>query len=98
MIYFDKVTKVYLNGAPPAVEDITLNIEPGEFVSIVGHSGAGKTTLLKMLFAEVLPTEGAVFFGSREIAKLSGQGIASFAPQYWHYFPGFSPLADQKHL
>jgi len=71
MIYFDKVTKTYFDGAAPAVLDITLGVDPGEFVSIVGHSGAGKTTLLKMLFAEVIPTEGAVFFGSREVSKLS---------------------------
>lgn len=70
MIYFDKVTKIYFDGAPPALQDVTLNIDPGEFVSIVGHSGAGKTTLLKMLFAEEFPTEGSVFFGSREIPKL----------------------------
>lgn len=70
MIYFDRVTKTYSDGAP-AVEDITLSIDPGEFVSIVGHSGAGKTTLLKMLFAEIFPTEGTVYFGSREIAGLS---------------------------
>jgi len=70
MIYFDKVTKTYSVGAPPAVYDVTLGIDPGEFVSIVGHSGAGKTTLLKMLFAEVTPTEGAVFFGSRDIGSL----------------------------
>ena len=70
MIYFDRVTKTYSDG-PPAVEEITLSIDPGEFVSIVGHSGAGKTTLLKMLFAEIFPTEGTVYFGSREIAGLS---------------------------
>jgi cell division transport system ATP-binding protein len=70
MIYFDKVTKIYFDGAPPAVEDVTLGIDPGEFVSIVGHSGAGKTTLLKMLFAEVHPTEGAVFFGEQNIRDL----------------------------
>jgi len=70
VIYFDRVTKIYSDG-PPAVEDITLSIDPGEFVSIVGHSGAGKTTLLKMLFAEIFPTEGTVYFGSREIAGLS---------------------------
>ncbi|HET8581496.1 MAG TPA: cell division ATP-binding protein FtsE [Candidatus Paceibacterota bacterium] len=69
MIYFDKVTKAYGDGVP-AVEDIELSIEPGEFVSIVGHSGAGKTTLLKMLFAEVAPTAGAVYFGSRDISQL----------------------------
>lgn len=70
MIYYDKVTKLY-NGGRPAVQDITLSIEPGEFVSIVGHSGAGKTTLLKLLFAEIFPTEGNVFFGEREIGTFS---------------------------
>ena len=70
MIYFDKVTKIYYDGAPAAVEDVTLGVDPGEFVSLVGHSGAGKTTLLKMLFAEIAPTEGAVYFGSRDIAAL----------------------------
>jgi len=70
MIYYDKVSKTYLEGTTPAVQDITLKIEPNEFVSVVGHSGAGKTTLLKMLFAEVIPTEGAVYFGSRDIGKL----------------------------
>lgn len=75
MIYFDKVTKIYFQGQSPAVEDITLGIEPGEFVSIVGHSGAGKTTLLKMLFAEIFPTEGAVYFGSREIEDFSNREL-----------------------
>lgn len=70
MIYFDKVSKIYTEGIP-AVEDIELSVEPGEFLSIVGHSGAGKTTLLKMLFAEVAPSAGAVYFGSRNIAELS---------------------------
>ncbi|KKW23924.1 MAG: Cell division ATP-binding protein FtsE [Candidatus Kaiserbacteria bacterium GW2011_GWB1_52_6] len=70
MIYYDKVSKVYSEGMSPAVQDITLKIEPNEFVSVVGHSGAGKTTLLKMLFAEVMPTEGAVYFGSHDIGKL----------------------------
>ena len=70
MIYYDKVTKVY-DGGQHAVEDITLGIDSGEFVSIVGHSGAGKTTLLKMLFAEVQPTEGAIYFGSRDMSSLS---------------------------
>jgi len=53
------------------VVDVTLSISPGEFLSIVGHSGAGKTTLLKMLFAEVRPTSGSVYFGSRNIDGLT---------------------------
>ncbi len=69
MIYYDKVTKLY-NDAAPALEDISFSIEPGEFVSFVGHSGAGKTTLIKMLLAEDRPTSGAVFFQSENIHEL----------------------------
>ncbi len=71
MIYYDKVTKMYGEDGYPAVEDVTLTVEPGEFVSIVGHSGAGKSTLLKMLFAEIRPSSGVIYFRSREINGLS---------------------------
>ena len=61
MIFFDRVSKVYPDTSA-ALEDVTLNIEPNEFVSIVGPSGAGKTTLLKLFLAEEKPTSGNVFF------------------------------------
>ena len=69
MIYFDKVTKCYKNG-DRVVDEVSLAIEPREFVSIVGHSGAGKTTLLKMLLGEENPTEGKIFFGSSDVSLL----------------------------
>jgi cell division transport system ATP-binding protein len=69
MIYFDKVCKIYPNSV--ALEDITFTVEPGEFLSIVGHSGAGKTTLLKMILAEDIPTSGNVYFDSVDIHKVS---------------------------
>jgi cell division transport system ATP-binding protein len=96
MIYFDKVTKVYFEGGTPAVEDITLTIEPSEFVSLVGHSGAGKTTLLKMLFAEVSPTEGSVFFGSREISKLSGKELLKLRRNIGTIFQDFRLLPTKN--
>lgn len=96
MIYFDKVTKIYLQGAAPAVEDITLGIEPGEFVSIVGHSGAGKSTLLKMLFAEVFPTEGSVFFGSRDINALSQKDLRSLRRNIGTIFQDFRLLPTKN--
>ncbi|HVM73771.1 MAG TPA: cell division ATP-binding protein FtsE [Candidatus Paceibacterota bacterium] len=96
MIYFDKVTKFYFDGAPAAVENVTLGIEPGEFVSIVGHSGAGKTTLLKMLFAEVFPTEGAVFFGSREIGRLSGRELLKLRRNIGTIFQDFRLLPTKN--
>lgn len=91
MIYYDKVTKTYQTGVP-AVVDITLGIDPGEFVSIVGHSGAGKTTLLKLLFAEVQPTEGAVYFGSREIAGLSNKELLKLRRNIGTVFQDFRLL------
>jgi cell division transport system ATP-binding protein len=96
MIYFDKVTKVYQEGAPAAVEDITLSIEPGEFVSIVGHSGAGKTTLLKMLFAEVLPTTGTVFFGEREVPQLSTSELLKLRRNIGTVFQDFRLLPTKN--
>lgn len=96
MIYFDKVTKIYREGAPPAVEDITLGIEPGEFVSIVGHSGAGKTTLLKMLFAEVLPTSGTVFFGEREVPKLENGELLKLRRNIGTVFQDFRLLPTKN--
>src|SRR5665213_2048707 len=96
MIYYDKVTKIYFDGAPAAVFDITLGIEPGEFVSIVGHSGAGKTTLLKMLFAEVFPSEGSVYFGSREISKLSSRELLKLRRNIGTIFQDFRLLPTKN--
>jgi cell division transport system ATP-binding protein len=96
MIYFDKVTKIYVDGGPAAVADITLGVEPGEFVSIVGHSGAGKTTLLKMLFAEVLPTEGAIFFGEREVSKLSSRDLLKLRRNIGTVFQDFRLLPTKN--
>jgi cell division transport system ATP-binding protein len=96
VIYFDKVTKVYVGGGAAAVQDITLGIEPGEFVSIVGHSGAGKTTLLKMLFAEVIPTEGSVYFGSNEIGKLSTKELRTMRRNIGTVFQDFRLLSTKN--
>ena len=96
MIYFDNVTKIYFEGTPPAVEAVTLRIEPGEFVSIVGHSGAGKTTLLKMLFAEVFPTEGSVFFGDHEIAKLRSRDLLKLRRNIGTVFQDFRLLPTKN--
>lgn len=94
MIYFDRVTKVYTGGTP-AIEDVTLAIEPGEFISIVGHSGAGKTTLLKMLFAEELPTSGSVYFGSRDVGGLSYRELLGLRRKVGTVFQDFRLLPSK---
>ena len=69
MIYFDRVSKIY-NGSSVALEDVTVSVNPKEFVSVVGHAGAGKTTLLRMILAEEIPTSGSVFFDSQDVHKI----------------------------
>ncbi len=91
MIHYDKVSKIYADNSV-ALDNVTLSIEPGEFVSIVGQSGAGKTTLLKMLLAEEFPTEGTVFFESTNIHTLSHKHIPSFRRRIGVVFQDFRLL------
>ncbi|MBI2618012.1 cell division ATP-binding protein FtsE [Candidatus Kaiserbacteria bacterium] len=94
MIYFDNVSKIY-NGSSPALEGVTLSIEPSEFVSIVGHSGAGKTTLLKMLLAEDRPTDGSVFFESTNIHNLNREGLNRLRRRIGMVFQDFRLLPNK---
>lgn len=91
MIYFDKVTKFY-NGGMAALDDVTMTIEPGEFVSIVGHSGAGKSTLLKMIFAEEIPSEGTVYFESNNIAYFNKHDLNNLRRKIGTVFQDFRLL------
>lgn len=70
MIKFEKVSKIYGKDSL-ALDEISLDIKKGEFVSIVGQSGAGKSTILKLLIAEEKPTEGRVLVAGHDISTLS---------------------------
>jgi len=95
MIYFDKVSKLYNNGRSIALEDITFQIDPNEFVSIVGHSGAGKSTLLKMIIAEDRPTHGQVFFESTDIHRIPRTRLPHYRRKIGTVFQDFK-LLPQK--
>lgn len=69
MIKFQNVTKIFPPDAS-ALENISFEVKPKEFVSIVGKSGAGKTTLLKLLLAEEKPDRGRIFFDANDIHKI----------------------------
>lgn len=92
MIYFENVSKKYNNGHSVAIEDITFQVGPNEFLSIVGHSGAGKTTLLKMLIAEDQPTHGQVFFESLDIHKIPRTKLPRFRRKIGTVFQDFKLL------
>lgn len=95
MIYFDNVSKLYNNGQSAALQEVTFQIAPHEFVSIVGHSGAGKSTLLKMIIAEDAPSHGKVFFESLDIHRIPRSRLPHFRRKIGTVFQDFK-LLPQK--
>jgi cell division transport system ATP-binding protein len=94
MIYYDKVSKKYADDSM-ALDGISFTIEPKEFVSIVGHSGAGKTTLLKMLIAEDRPTDGTVFFESKNISRMKKKEMSKLRRRIGTIFQDFRLIPNK---
>ena len=92
MIYFDNVSKVYEDGRLPALQEVTFQVAPHEFVSLVGHSGAGKTTLLKMIIAEDVPTSGKVFFESLDVHSIPKVKLPQYRRKIGTVFQDFKLL------
>ena len=78
MINFDSVSKQYKNSNTPALDDINLNIEQGDFVFLVGQSGSGKSSLLRLLLKEENPTSGTVTVDGINVAKLPNRKVPAF--------------------
>ncbi len=93
MIYFNNVSKNYKDSV--ALDDITLTVTTGEFVSIIGHSGAGKTTLTKMILAEDAPTAGTVFFESINVHKLKNNDLTKLRRRIGVVFQDFKLLPNK---
>ncbi|MEM6449478.1 MAG: cell division ATP-binding protein FtsE [Cyanobacteria bacterium P01_D01_bin.105] len=75
IIAVSHVSKTYASGAP-ALVDINLTLEKGDFLFITGPSGAGKSTLLKMLYGAERPTEGVVVINGQDVTRLKGDRLA----------------------
>lgn len=69
------VSKVYKTGGSPAVSDVNLHVERGEFIFLVGPSGAGKTTLIKLISREELPSSGRILFLGHDTSAYKPQEL-----------------------
>ena len=74
MIDMKDISKVYENGAL-ALDHINVHIDKGEFVFIVGASGAGKSTFIRMLFREVLPTDGSLIVNGQDVVHMEHSDV-----------------------
>ena len=95
MISFQNVSKVY-NDRSVALENITFNIKPNEFVSIVSRNGAGKSTIIKLLIGEEKPSKGRVFFGEQEVNKLKPHELSGLRRQIGIVFQDFRLLPNKN--
>lgn len=94
MILLDRVTKKY-NRYGPALERISLHVEPKEFVIIVGPSGAGKSTLLKLLTREEKPTSGKIIVGGIDYEALKDKEIPLLRRKIGTVFQDFKLLPNK---
>ncbi len=95
VIRFQNVSKVYARGARPALDQITLEVERGEFLFLVGASGSGKSTFLRLVFREERPTAGKVFVAGRDLATLSQWKVPHLRRQIGVVFQDFRLLPNK---
>lgn len=95
MIKLEHVSKSYTAGIP-ALNDVSLDIEEGEFVFIVGDSGSGKSTLIKLLLKGLEPTEGTITINNKKLNKIKRRQIPKFRRNIGVVFQDFRLLKDRN--
>ena len=92
MILLDQVTKTFRGDARPALDHVSLHIEPNEFVFLVGKSGAGKSTLMKMITKEEVPDSGKIIIGGIDLDYVKKRYIPHYRRRLGVVFQDFKLL------
>lgn len=95
MIKLEHVSKSYSAGIP-ALNDVNLEIDDGEFVFIVGDSGSGKSTLIKLLLKELEPTEGTITVNGKELKRIKKKQVPKYRRKVGVVFQDFRLLKDRN--
>lgn len=95
MIKLENVSKAYSAGIP-ALNDVSLHIETGEFVFVVGDSGSGKSTLIKLLLKELEPTSGSIIINGQKLGNIRHRDVPRFRRNLGVVFQDFRLLKDRN--
>jgi cell division transport system ATP-binding protein len=95
VIRFDNVSKTYPKQNRPALDNVSLEIEKGEFVFLVGSSGSGKSTFLRLVLREERPSTGEVHVLGKDLAKLSNWKVPQMRRQLGTVFQDFRLLPNK---
>ena len=95
MITLENVSKSYAKGQP-ALNDVSLHIDKGEFVFIVGNSGSGKSTLIKLLLKELEPTSGPIIVNDQNLGKMKRRKVPKYRRGVGVVFQDFRLLKDRN--
>ena len=94
LVQFYNVSKIYPNGVK-ALDDVSLKIDRGEFLFLMGSSGAGKSSFVKLLFREELPTRGQIFIASRSVVRMKRSEVPRLRRNIGIVFQDFKLLENK---
>lgn len=95
MIELSNVSKIYEKGNT-AIRDLTLNIEDGEFVFVVGNSGSGKSTLIRLLLKEIEPNSGKIVVNGMDLGRMPRRYVPKYRRTLGVVFQDFRLLKDRN--
>ena len=95
MIRFESVTKVYPTSTRPALDNVSVDVDKGEFVFLVGQSGSGKSTFLRLALKAELPTRGEIWVAGKQLSRLSHWRVPALRRQIGTVFQDFRLLPNK---
>ncbi len=95
MIRFQSVTKTYPTSTRPALDDITVELDKGEFVFLVGQSGSGKSTFLRLVLKEEQPTKGDIWVVGKDLGRMPRRKVPALRRQVGTVFQDFRLLPNK---
>ncbi len=95
MIRLEHVSKVYKTSTRPALEDVSVDVDKGEFVFLIGPSGSGKSTFLRLLLREEVPTRGRVYVANFDVARMARRRVPRLRQSIGCVFQDFRLLNNK---